>query len=187
MKSEGFAALLAKLEELGFFRYVEPGQLEAVRAEALYDQFVFAPDAGRSFFADQESLAEVGVVDFLKEIAPFLHKQGVTLKAENEESDGYDYSVIVNGRLFEMYSRDELKHTEENGVGDNDIWALTTARAFRMVNAFLREAGSNERLYSLDGWNQMIAVFLTPEMFRLIDESDVIEERAKPEAYDDTP
>ena len=78
--------------------------------------------------------------------------------------------------MFSMYTQEELE-TEE-------IWELTTVRAFSMINILLGQAGSSERIYYLYGGNEMVAVFLTPEMYEAISQSPFEDEYEKPHSVE---
>lgn len=75
---------LARLEALGFLRYVRPEDLERVRRE-LAAHFLFAEGTHRRYHADAESLAERGVLDFLGEVAPLLRREGVPIEVVYRE------------------------------------------------------------------------------------------------------
>ena len=176
------AELVAQLEALGFYRYVEAAQLDEARALAIESEYPFGSETGRDFPADAAELPSAGVEDFLRDIEPFLARQGVTLALEADESEGHDYFVRVNGRRFMIYSREENELTKrglEPPAGN--VWALSTRRTMEIVNWLLQEAGSPERMYiDGDGWNGQRAVFLTPAMLELIAQSGVVEPEALP-------
>ncbi len=48
------------------------------------------------------------------------------------------------------------------------IWGLATARAFAILDGQLAAAGSPERVYAVNGGNDLCAFFLTPELFQII-------------------
>ena len=169
--------LVSQLESLGYYRYVDAAQLDEVRVSDLESGYLVGLGIGRDFPADGEELPSAGVEDFLRDIEPFLARQGVNLALEEDESEGYDYFVRVNGRRFMIYSREENELTKqglESPAGD--IWTLSTRRTMEIVNWLLEDAGSPERMYvDGDGWNGQLAVFLTPAMVELIAQSGVLE------------
>ena len=75
-----------------------------------------------------------------------------------------------------------------NDVIDNDLnpWELATSRTFAIVNLLLREAGSNERIYSLYGGNDLFALFLTENMYDIINKSKFIKETEKPVRHEES-
>ena len=69
-----------RLEELGFFRYAKADDIPAIKDELRSNFWAgIYGETGRTFFGDAEFLAEDGVGDFLREITPFLSRQGVVL------------------------------------------------------------------------------------------------------------
>ena len=142
-----------RLDQLGFFKYIDSAQREDAKrqgAAAIYGE------TGRLFHADAESLAEGGVGDFLREMEPFLRKQGVTISQIEDQFRDYDYSVTINGMDYIIYSADEL---ELHGQRVVSIWGLATVRSFAIVNELLANAESNERLYAVNGGNDLFGFF----------------------------
>jgi hypothetical protein len=61
-------------------------------------------------------------------------------------------------------------------------WGLAAGRFGLAINALLADSVSVERLYTLNGGgNEGMAVFLAPEMFDLIAQSPLIEDKENPE------
>jgi hypothetical protein len=173
------SALLDQLEQLGFYRYVDPAQASDARASALEYGYLYG-DTGRAFHADAEELAEGGVLYFVREIQPFLAGQRVILTSMSDDFEsggGYGgYHVEINGLRREMYSVEELSSGE--------IWSLTTFRAFALINELLAQAESLERVYGLDGGNDLFAIFLTPAMYELITARPIFPDSEKPYAVE---
>ena len=48
------------------------------------------------------------------------------------------------------------------------LWGVSTVRTFALVNDLLARASSNERLYAVNGGNDLMAIFLTDELWDLI-------------------
>ena len=178
--------LVLQLESLGYYCYVDPAQLNEVRALALKSGYVFGSETRREFPADAEELPSDGVTDFLRDIEPFLRAQGVTLQIEDTDCDGAEYFVRVNGRRFPIYTREENELTKR-GIQppEGDVWLLSTRRTMELVNWLLEDAGSPERMYISGGWNDQRAIFLTPEMHRLIEKSGVVADEDVPCSVED--
>jgi len=73
-----------------------------------------------------------------------------------------------------LYTAKELKSDEAN------IWGLTPARAFAVINRLLVESSSPERLYGINAANDLHAAFLTDRQLALIRDSSALERRDKP-------
>lgn len=153
---------VAQLEALGFFDYAPAANAARMQVSQNGWPGIFG-DNGRTYFADAETLAEGGVGSFLEEIRPFLESQGVAFPDLEEISDEH-YSVTVDGREHPIYTRRDLYDEDRPGL----IWGLATARGFAIVNDLLEAAGSTERLYAVNGGNDLLAFFLTPELRRAI-------------------
>ena len=149
------AELANQLERLGLFKYSDPSSVPELKSEIVrlgIPGFFEEDGKGRAFLADAESLAEGGVATFLDQIGPFLRNQGVRIDSLAEDF-GEQYAIKINGRSHILYSAQELREKE--------IWGLTPARTFAIVNGLLDQAGSPERLYTVNGGNDLLAVFLT--------------------------
>jgi hypothetical protein len=162
---------LAKLEGLGFYHYVQPGDVASAKMDAESTGYLYH-ETQRAYHADAEDLAEGGFLSFLESIKPFLTRQGITDLTVTQDFTDEGYSVRVNGEEYIIYSGQELS--------DSDIWELSVQRGFAIVNDLLRQAGSEERLYALYGGNDTQAIFLTPDMYALILESPLTETSEKP-------
>ena len=162
-----YPALLAQLEELGFFRYSSPETIEEERRTVLRQGWdgVFGEN-GRLFHADAEDLAEGGFGGLVEEIRPFLERQGVTVPALEEEFDERGYTVLAGGERFPIWTQAEVELEERERPGWT--WGLSMVRTFAIVNGWLAEAGSSERAYAVGGGNDLFLLFLSPELYAFI-------------------
>jgi hypothetical protein len=157
-----------KIEQLGYFK-----GLPADKAQALKQEFerkgwlgIFG-DSHRLFMADAEDLAEGGVGQFLREVAPFLAAQGVKLPTIEEDTSEDGYVVRVGGVAHQMYDAADLER-DSSGEEGGLIWGLSAVRGLRIVDQLLAAAGSAERAYAINGGNDLFVLFLTPELHRVI-------------------
>ncbi|MEZ6138860.1 MAG: hypothetical protein R3C53_28580 [Pirellulaceae bacterium] len=157
-----YSSVLADLQQHGFLAHFTEAETEActniVHArgwDALYDQHP------RFYWADAENLTECGVADFITSLKPFLDRVGVTYAISDNWGD-HVYTVTLNGEERLIWSQAELKVEREGKPGLT--WGLSTVRAFALVNELLEAAETNERLYAINGGNDLAAIFLTPEL-----------------------
>ena len=157
------AAFRDRLESLGFFRHCPPDQLATVRAALLTSGWsgVFA-HPGRFFPADAEDLAEGGIPGFLESVAPFLAREGVPSPEIEDRFSDRSYTMKVAGREHTIYGELDLQREERE---PGRLWAIATVRTFSIVNDLLVAAGSEERLYAVNGGNDLFGLFLTPPQF----------------------
>jgi hypothetical protein len=147
-----FAQFFATLEAAGYLDRVARKRVDAVRKRVLEERDPFLIETKRVFFFDSEDLAEGGVADLLKELAPHLRRRGVSELSVDEDFDPAQsrYGVTVNGRPVTIYSD-----------GEKDLWDKATSRSFALVNELLTAAGSSERAYMVDAGNDGLGVFLS--------------------------
>jgi len=147
------------LEAAGFFSHAPPSEVEEIRGELrrLGWPGIFA-HSGRFHHADAEELAEGGVAGFLDSVGPFLESEGVALGVIQEDSSADHYTLHVAGRDWVIYDEGAVaRDANEPGV----LWARASLNAFTLVNELLRDAGSLEHLYAVNGGNDLFGMFLT--------------------------
>ncbi|MFG2944180.1 hypothetical protein [Streptomyces adustus] len=108
------------------------------------------------FFADGEDLAEGGVEEFLRTLAPALARCGVALEVETIR-DTDDYTVSINGIRYVLLKPEDLEH--------GDSWVLATVRPLAVVNRLLAAAGRSPlRAHTLyTGGNDGFALLMDPQ------------------------
>jgi hypothetical protein len=151
--------LVTALDSLGFFKFTPPDKIESAKRdfERTGLMAIFG-DNGRMFHADAESLSQGGVGKFLRRIESFLTVLGAVLARIIEHFDKDGYRVTVNEWIYDIWlDTDKL-----------DPWMMSTIRTFLLVNDILAQAGAHERMYAVNSGNDLVAHFLTPEMFDVI-------------------
>lgn len=169
--------LLIRLEQLGFYKYADSEGMERAKAQAFNIGLLFGDDTKRAYLADEEDLAEGGVEALLREVRDFLEGQGVVIETLGQDFREDGYTVMVNGVTY-------LIHTGEE-VQTEMLWALTTKRAFSMIDTLLSSVNSDERTHLLYGWNDGSIVFLTPGMYSLIKATNLLTNKEKPVSVED--
>ncbi|MDR7238746.1 hypothetical protein [Neobacillus drentensis] len=154
-----FSLLIDELESIGFLKYIDSDKINEVKDEVITSGYLYG-DTGRDFLADEEDLSEGGVGTFFEEISPFLEKQGIELTINNEVFNEERYEIQVNGEKYTLYTQVDVENDE--------YVEINTRRAFSIINKLLEGAGSKERLFGLYGWNDLVAIFLTNEMYEII-------------------
>lgn len=166
-------SLLNKLEETGYYKYIDSSKIGEVKKASLDAEYVFGwEDSGRDFSTDAESLAEGGISEFYNSIKEFMKKQNVDI-VEIEDFSDKGYTIQINGEKYVIYNEEELN--------SKDIWQLSTIRSFAIINKLLKDANSSERLYILYGGNDLRGVFLTDDMYKVIIDSNLLPKKELPE------
>jgi hypothetical protein len=157
-----------RLDSLGFFRLADdPRGVKAEFARKGADAFWSADHGRLHLFADAEDLAEGGVGEAVKELAPTFLGLGVLFDEDiEEEIDERRYVVRVEGREYVIY----------DDPGPVEMWALAWARTFRILNDILEADGSDMRAYAAYENHLWL---LTPEEFEVVTEA-LGESRSRP-------
>lgn len=158
---------VVQLERSGFFDYLDTTTVTKTKNQIAQKGWVgIFGETGRLFPADAEELAEGGVGSFLREIQPFLHKQGVRLSQVKDELLE-DYVVYVNGKRYTIWTNIEAEEEISGGM-KGLTWGLSAARTLHIINTLLYEAGSREQAYAVNGGNDLFVFFLTKEQWGAI-------------------
>jgi hypothetical protein len=163
-------SFVTRLEEAGYFRGLEPNKADALKWEFAQQGWmgIFA-ESHRFFIADAEDLAEGGIGEFIRQVKPFLEEQGVKVPEIHEEYSENRYFLTVGKTTHRIWDASELNRdtsSEQLGL----MWGLAMTRGFRIVDQLLAGAGSSERLYAVNGGNDLFAFFLTPDLHGVIAE-----------------
>jgi hypothetical protein len=169
------AQFIAWLEELNYFIYADPADLQQIKAElgeglAQGDDFPIV-ESGRPrykildprlYTLDNETLFEQGgMLDSLAEMAPLFTKMNVRMEISDhiEEYDqaGLNHRITLNGKPYVIFH-------QWQGYG----WGESAQRFADIVNDQLAMQNSNERLYLILGAEDGRAVFLTPEQYGFV-------------------
>jgi len=161
-------SFVQQLNELGYFRGMTPEDAGALREEIVKLGWLgLFSDAYRLRAADAEDLAEGGIGQFIAELEPFLTAEGVTLPEIEDNASIDGYVVNVGGIAHPIYDAADLELDAPEGKA-GIIWGLSMTRGFAVVDELLTAAGSEERVYAVNGGNDLFAYILTPELQRVI-------------------
>ena len=167
-KSNMNESFVADLDTHGYFKSLAPEKAQALKADFRKQGWMaIFSESHRFHHADAEDLAEGGICAFIREIEPFLTAQGVRLPELKDEVSEKGYIVRVGGAPHTIYVAADLQR-DSTGKEPGVIWGLAMTRGFRIVDQLLEAAGSPERLYAINGGNDLFALFLTPELHRII-------------------
>ncbi|MFG2045364.1 hypothetical protein [Dactylosporangium sp. NPDC048998] len=128
------------------------------------------------FHADGEDLAEGGVEDLLREMAPALRQFGVTLRVRtvSGNDDEGDYVVDINGRRCPVLGADDWRY--------NSPWFEATVRPLAVVNDLLAAAGTPVRVFTLyTGENGGRVLLLDPAVVDAVRRSGLVDDHNTPE------
>jgi hypothetical protein len=121
------------------------------------------PDTGEidydlAIMLDAEDLAEQGLLAAYRELAPHLVTLGMTPGVVTEliDSEIPEYSVTFDGGGYPIFGP---------GIEPYLGWGLATFALFDIVNRQL--SGSDVKLYAINGGNDLLGIFMTPEQAEL--------------------
>jgi hypothetical protein len=157
-----------QLEEHGYFKGLTPEKAQTLKEDfGQQGWMAIFSESHRFSHADAEDLAEGGIGGFIRKVEPFLTAQGVKLPDIRDEVSERGYVVRVDEVSHKIYDASDLQR-DTTGKEPGVIWGLAMTRGFAIVDHLLEAAGSPERLYAVNGGNDLFAFFLTPELHRII-------------------
>lgn len=163
-----FIALAHQLDSLGYYRFVDRAEAERCIAEVGRTYYPWGHEATRrDFSADAEELAEGGAAEFIESLRPTLEQLGVRIGQVEDEARDVEGSTYIEHHLIVDGERSLIVSPYDEELGD-ELWALAAARTFGVVNRLLERAGSDERLYAIEGGNDLRGVILTEEVLRAV-------------------
>lgn len=170
------AAIVQRLEELGYLSYADPKDHESIRLEMIdklgrYGELSTELDTVtresldyRLHGLDNESLFERdGFLNKINDLQPAFRKIGLTITVSDYldtiHTDGsYSRNLTINGRHYKVFDR-----FREMGWGE-------AAKSFaEILNEQLSMQNSKERVYLISGGNDGGMVFLTDAQFQYLD------------------
>jgi len=167
-KSNMNESFVTELDAHGYFKGLAPEKVQALKADFRKQGWMaIFNDSHRFYHADAEDLAEGGICAFIRDVEPFLGAQGVRVSDFQDEVTEKSYMVRVGGTLHMIYDAVDLQR-DADGKEPGVIWGLAMTRGFKIVDQLLEAAGSSERVYAVNGGNDLFAFFLTPELHRII-------------------
>ncbi len=161
--------LTEQLDRLGYWDDLPQEEKRSGIEQIVRAGNIFTIDSPRFVSADDESLAEFGIGEFLNELRGVLGRYGVSFGViEDRETEGYGYSVSVDGRVYEVYT---AAHLEAEERGEWNIWKRGAKATQSILNELLEQSGSETRAYWYGGGNDAFVWFLTPDMASVITQS----------------
>src|ERR1017187_23947 len=161
-------SFVTQVDAQGYFRGLAPEKAQVLKEDFRQKGWMaIFSESPRFHHADAEDLAEGGICALIQKVQPFLVAQGVKLPELQDDVSDKGYVVRVGGVSHKIYDATDLKR-DASGKEPGVIWGLAMARGFAIVDQLLESAGSAERVYSINGGNDLSALFLTPELHRTI-------------------
>lgn len=167
--------IIAELDRLKFFNHTDAADLPEVKAafQNSYTDLNFFQGKlrkeslefmdNRYYLVDCEELFEAGgLTKYLKLVKPVFHRLELQLEFENEQSvqnqHSWMHTINLNGQKYVAFS----------GQFSDLDWAIAYVNFIEMLNAELKEQGSEERFYPITCGNDGAMVLLTPQQFEFV-------------------
>lgn len=166
-----------KLQNLGYFNYVDPIDLNTIRQGMIEDfdprnEFCSAWDNNsgttldfRYYLCDNEDLFEEGgFTAMLETLQPTFAEIGLKLKINdhseviNHNTNSLNHTITINEKLYIIFK-------DFKDVG----WGEAAQRLADILNDQLQIQNKDEKVYLINGGNEGKIIFLTEAQFQFID------------------
>ncbi|PZR20313.1 MAG: hypothetical protein DI539_11125 [Flavobacterium psychrophilum] len=164
----------AKLDELGYFKYVNPKDVQALKDTitkdfdpgaspvTIWDNETGIPKDYRLYMCDGETLFEAGgFTSMLTELQPAFDKIGLKMTVTNHteewdtKTNSLNHSITINGNNYTIF-----KNFKETGWGE-------AAQTFAdIINTELTLQKKEDRVYLIHGGNEGSIIFLNEKQFK---------------------
>jgi len=161
-RPNSWLSLISELERSGYYKYIEPINVERAQARFARTGDPFHFSTKRVYSIDAEELAERGITDFFDGVRSFLTLAGIGHLDVKQNFTEATYNLYVNGKEYEIYSQSEV----------------IKKRTFPILDELLENVGAEERTYLLS--NGAHIIFLTPQQYQIIWSSNLIPVNEKP-------
>jgi hypothetical protein len=154
-------SLVNELVQSDFLRYADSSALDSVRQSFLKDGYIFSPEIHRFVHIDAEELAEGSFASFKPDLTKILNKRGLEITFSTTENFEKLHEVMINAEVFALF--------DDKNLADYSFWDIAPRRFFDKLNQELEKSKSLERFYLLYGGNDLGAILLTDQQFRIIE------------------
>ena len=149
-----------QLLEQGFLRYADEADLGELSAALVADFDIYDAANNKIVQIDAEELAEFSFDYFMPQLTSALALRDFQLYVEPDASYETTNIAFINGCPIQLYTNEELN----NGK----CWASGPANFFRELNRQLSAQKIEETVYLLYGGNDLHALLLTAEQYKII-------------------
>lgn len=170
------------LEELGYFRYLSSTQkktIPQILTKLKSNGYMFSINVGRDYPADEEAIGEGGVKYFLSDIKHILRTNNIKLTSIVEDPTPSAYRIVLNGKEYILCEGEEFNQSAST------VQHIITQRLFAVINSLFKDAGSEERIFSLYNGNDHVAIFLTHDLYDLLAKSDFADDIKELRLYEE--
>jgi len=173
--------VINELNDVGFFNITDTIMLEKVKQEMIlsYEKYNYFGSLtkeesleyfdNRFFSVDQEELFELGgLTKNLEKVKKTFNLLGLKLNYSNENNNEASFNSESNHwkHTIELNNKEYIAF---DGEMDENSWATATINFTNMLNDQLALQGSEEQVYIIYSGNDGMLVFLTPEMFKIVE------------------
>jgi hypothetical protein len=165
-----------KLDDMGYFKYADSVNIDTLKQDmimfynpesyltTIWDDSTYIPLDYRLYFCDNEYVSEGGgIVGMIEEMKPTFERMGAKMTIDyniseyDMENNWLNHKISINGNEYELF---------KNFTGTG--WGHAVKKLAWVVNKELTAQGIKDRVYLINGGNDGMLVFLTPQQYLYI-------------------
>lgn len=151
-----------RLLEANFLQYADSAALDSLRYQLVHAFDIYDKRFNKLAHIDAEELAEFNFGFFIPGLNTILERRNFKLSVTLAEDYEKSRIIYINGVKLELYIEAELK---------NETFLVTgPGNFFKKVNELLNHKGLSEKFYLLYQGNDLHAILLTQDQFKIIQE-----------------
>lgn len=170
-------SFVARIEELGYFKYADSSNVEKLKSIALKDfdpkselfwsedEETLQPMDYRHYFCDGEDVYEEGgIPNLLNELKPSFEKMKFKCDIQNFKEGWDEKNKCVNSKITINGTEYIIFDCFSDGFG----WGEAPMRIAEIINKELDKQGIDEQIYLMSGGNDGRLVFLSKELYNYL-------------------
>jgi len=151
-----------RLVKANFLQYADSAALDSLRYQLVHAFDMVDERIYKLAHIDAEELAEFNFGFFIPGLNIILEKRNFKLSLTLAENYEKSHSIYINGVKLELYTEAELR--------DETFLVTGPGNFFKKVNELLFHEGLSEKFYLLYQGNDLHAILLTLDQFKIIEE-----------------
>jgi hypothetical protein len=151
-----------RLIENNFLGFADSSKYDSLKYNLIQSFEIYDENIFKLVHIDAEELAEFNFDFFIPALNTILKKRNFKLSVLIANDYEKTYNIHINGVKIKLYTDEELRN--------KTFWDTGPRNFFKKVNELLYNKGMNEKFYLLYGGNDLQAILLTLNQFKIIEE-----------------
>ncbi|MBK7029178.1 MAG: hypothetical protein IPH45_08170 [Bacteroidales bacterium] len=154
--------LAESLIESNFLEFADSSKYDFLKHKLINSFDIYDDNIFKLAHIDAEELAEFNFGFFIPALNTILKKRNFKLSVLLAEDYEITHNIIINGDKIRLYTDKDLKN--------ETFWDTGSRNFFKKVNELIYNKGLNEKFYLLYEGNDLHAILLSQNQFKIIEQ-----------------